>query len=231
MELALAVADGTEMAAYLALPADAPRGGLLVFQEAFGVNDHIRDIARRLAADGYMALAPELFHRTAPVGYQGRYDDMAGAMVHLKKLTGAGLEADIRAAYQWMADQPALRREQIGAVGFCMGGRAAYLAATMLPLAAAVSYYGGGIAPALLDRAPAVQCPLLLYWGGLDRHISAEQRRATSEALTTAGKDYVEVVFSRADHGFNCNERSSFHAAAARQAWALTLAFCGDHLR
>ena len=95
----------------------------------------------------------------------------------------------------------------------------------MVPLRSAVSFYGGGIAPGLLDRAPRQHGPLLLIWGGLDKHISPEQRRAVTEALTAQNKIYVNVEFARADHGFFCDERTAYEPHSARQAWALTLEF------
>ena len=221
--------EGGEMAAYLARPQGEARAGVLLFQEAFGVTGHIRGLADRLATEGYVVLAPELFHRTAPAGYAGRYDDMAAAMKHLQKLTAPQLEADIRAAHAFLASYPESAGKPVAAIGFCMGGRVAYLAAATVPLAAAVSYYGGGLA-ALLDRAARIACPMLFFWGGRDRHITAEHRHALSEALTAADKDFVDVVFSQADHAFNNDERPSFNPAAARQAWSLRQAFWAERL-
>ena len=116
-----------------------------------------------------------------------------------------------------------------------MGGRAAFLASTVLPLQCAISFYGGGIAPnafdasGLLERAKDVRAPLLLFWGGLDKHIGPEQMRAVTEALRAEGKDFASVEFSAADHGFFCDARASYHAKAAAQAWPLTLAFLQAH--
>ena len=115
-----------------------------------------------------------------------------------------------------------------------MGGRAAVLAAITLPLECAVSYYGGGIAPSqmnpgLLGRVKDLKAPVLLFWGGRDQHIPAEQRNAVTEALRAAGKSYVNVEFSEADHGFYCDARPSYNAVAAKQAWPLTLAFLNTY--
>lgn len=111
-----------------------------------------------------------------------------------------------------------------------MGGRASYLANATLPLAAAVSYYGGRIAPDLLPLAKNMHAPILLFWGGKDKHILPEQYRAVSDALREAGKAYTEVVFSEGDHGFSCDERASYNPKAAKEAWALTLEFLKDEL-
>jgi carboxymethylenebutenolidase len=217
----LAADDGTSLRAYVARPAQAPTRGLLIFQEAFGVNAHIRDVTERFAGQGFLAIAPELFHRTAP-GFDCAYSEFATVTPHLDAITEQGLEIDARAAYAWLA------REGVGAntaaVGFCLGGRAAFVANSSLPLKAAVSYYGGRIPP-LIGRAPALSGPMLFFWGGLDHHIPDEQRQAVIKGVGDANKVFADVVFSNADHGFFCDARPSYHAAAAAQAWSLTTTF------
>jgi carboxymethylenebutenolidase len=225
----LSVNDSTTMRAWVARPKEkGANPGLLVFQEAFGVNAHIRDIAGRFAREGFVAVAPELFHRSGP-GIEVRYDDFPSAVPLMKALNDASMAADLRAAFDWL-------RGYIGgdltisAIGYCMGGRAAFLAAITLPLAASISYYGGGIAPnatnpGLLGRAAGLQAPLLFFWGGRDKHIPPEQVRAVSDALRAAGKNFVNVEISNADHAFFCDARPSYSPAAALLAWPLTLAF------
>ncbi len=221
----LAVDDGTQMAAYMARPKDAKRlPGIIVLQEAYGVNPHIRDVTERLAAEGYVAIAPELFHRTAP-GFQGDYTNFPAVMPHMRAVTPATAEADLRAALAWLQAAPFVERERIYSVGFCMGGRISYLANAALPLRAAASFYGGSIAPDLLDRASALHGPMLLIWGGLDKHIGPEQRSAVVEALVRNKKTWVNLEFSDADHGFFCNQRAAWQPRAARQSWALLLEF------
>src|SRR5271155_692117 len=185
----LAVTDGTKMAAYVARPEHGgPHPGLLVFQEAFGVNRHIRNVSERFAAEGYVVIAPELFHRTAPAGFEGSYTDFAALMPHYQAVKTETAEADIRSAYNWLGSNPQVKANQISSVGFCLGGRVSFLANSVVPLRAAVSFYGGGIAPGLLDRVPKLQAPSLLIWGGLDKHITPEHRRAVAEALSAQGK-------------------------------------------
>jgi carboxymethylenebutenolidase len=226
----LQVEDGTTMSAYVAQPQDGrPRAGILVFQEAFGVNAHIRDIADRFAREGYHALAPELFHRTAP-GFEGAYNNFEAAMPHVRALKEQDLEADARCAYTWLRTDLATPETPIACIGFCMGGRVSFLTNSVLPVKAAISFYGGGIAPnpmssGLLSRAGDLHAPQLLLWGGLDKHIGPEQTLAVAESLHKAGKPFVNVEFSDAGHGFFCDARPSFNAAAAQQAWALTHAF------
>ena len=222
----LAVADGTRMAAYVARPErGGPHPGLLVFQEAFGVNRHIRNVCDRFAEEGYVAIAPELFHRTAPPGFEGSYTDFPAVMPHTRAVTTDTAEMDLRSAYEWLRSKAEVRANEISSVGFCMGGRVSFLANSVVALRAAVSFYGGGIAPGLLDRAAKLRAPSLFIWGGLDKHITPEHRKAVAEALTAQQKIYVNVEFSRADHGFFCDERAAHEPHSARQAWALTLEF------
>jgi carboxymethylenebutenolidase len=218
----LQVDDGTTMRAWMARPAAATcRRGLLVFQEAFGVNAHIRDVTERYARAGFIAISPELFHRTA-VGFEGRYDDFPTAMAQLQKVTVAGLEADTRAAFGWL-DRSGVAGNA-AAVGYCLGGRVSFVANSTVPLKAAVSYYGGQIPP-LLARAPQLSGPMLFFWGGLDHHIPEDQRQTVVKGVSAAAKTFVDVVFSNADHGFFCDARASYQAEAASQAWSLTHAF------
>jgi carboxymethylenebutenolidase len=229
----LAVGDGTSMRAYVAHPEGKPRAGLLVFQEAFGVNGHIRDVTDRFAGEGYLSISPELFHRTAP-GLEAGYTNFPEVMPHLQALTDAGLEADIHAAYGWLKNGEA-KDLAVGATGYCMGGRTSIQAALTVPLQCAISYYGGGIAPgglfpSLAERLKDINAPTLFFWGGLDAHIGLDAVNAVTTKLSEAKKDYVNVVFSTADHGFFCDARPSYNAVAAKQAWALTLEFLKIHL-
>ena len=222
----LAVGDDTSMRAYVARPAGpSPSRGLLVFQEAFGVNAHIRDVADRFAAKGFLAIAPELFHRTAP-GFDCAYSEFAKAMPQLDAITEQGLDADTRAAYGWLVNAGV--GDNTAAAGYCLGGRVSFVANSGLPLKAAVSYYGGRI-PIVLHRAPKLSGPMLFFWGGLDHHIPDDQRQAVIKGVRDANKTFVDVVFSHADHGFFCDARPSYNAAAAAQAWSLTLAFLNSY--
>ena len=226
--IALRVSDGTEMNAYVARPSGpGPHPGILVFQDGFGVDASSRPAADRYAGQGFVAIAPELFHRTA-VGFHAGYDSLDTVMPHIRALTTEGLIADVTASFEWLAAQPDVRATQIAAVGFCMGGRTAYLANSVLPLAASISYYGGSIAPSLLDRASQLHGPQLFFWGGEDKGIPPEQRRAVADAVSAAGKRFVDVVFSNANHGFFTAHRHE--PAAARESWALSMAFLGNAL-
>ena len=228
--ITLTVADGTKMRAYTAFPnSTGPVPGILLLQEAFGVNHHIRSVADRLAAAGYAVVAPELFHRTAAPGLEIAYNDFPSAMPHFQSITVEGLTADVQAAHAWLTTQPLVMTDKIGSIGFCLGGRVSFLANAVLPLAAAVSYYGGGT-HLLKDRAADLHAPHLFFWGGLDEHISKEHIAEVTNAVEAAGKPFINTIISYADHGFHCDERPSYHPQAAAEAWALTLAFFREKL-
>ncbi len=226
----LEVNDGTRMRAWLARPegrAKAP--GLIVYQEVFGLNDHIREVCEKFAAEGFVALAPEVYHRSAP-GIAFPYDDYPSAKAQKLKLTLDGLEADARACAAWFNRDAQTEGMALGAIGYCMGGRLAFLANACLPLACAASYYGGDI-HTHLDLVPSLSGPHLFCWGGLDQAITWEQRPLVMDAMKDAKKPFLDLVISGAHHGFNCDLRPAVYSgAAARQARSLTLAFLHEHL-
>jgi carboxymethylenebutenolidase len=223
--IALDVADGTSMNAYVARPQSATSApGIIVFQEAFGVNAYIRSIADRFAELGYIAVAPELFHRSGP-GFEGSYDDYAAVRPHMEKLSTDGLAADAEATYAWLSQRSGADTSRLSCIGFCMGGRVSYIANARVKLAAAISFYGGGIAPDLLHLAQQQHGPILMFWGGADTHIPPENYRAVADALTEAKKSHEQVVFSDAGHGFFCDARASYDPVASRQAFALVKEF------
>jgi carboxymethylenebutenolidase len=221
----IAVADGSTMLAYTAVPENINTNtpAIIVLQEAFGVNHHIRNIAERFAQEGYVTIAPELFHRTAPEKMEGSYNDFPAMLPHYNALTNEGLTADLQAAYQWLTQQN-VNTDAVFSVGYCLGGKVSFLANAVLPLKASVSYYGGGV-DQLASEAVNLHGRHLFYWGGKDQHIKTENINTIIQAVEDAGKEYVNVKFSYADHGFNCDERASYNETAAKEAWALTLAF------
>lgn len=161
------------------------------------------------------------------VVFQEAYGDTEGAWEkiepHYTALTANGLADDAQAAYEYLNGEYGV--DVIANAGFCLGGRASYVANARAPFAAAISFYGGGIAPNLLDLAPKQHGPILMFWGGLDANIPPEQYRPIADALTSAGKTHEQAVFSQAGHGFFCDRRKSYNAQAAEQAWALSVAF------
>ncbi|MGH9680856.1 MAG: dienelactone hydrolase family protein [Candidatus Acidiferrales bacterium] len=229
-KVTLKAGDGTSLDAYMAMPAEGGKlPGLLVFQEAFGVNAHIRDVTERYARQGYVAIAPELYHRTAP-GFECAYTDFSACMPHMQAITPDGIITDARAAFDWLQKHPRVLPNATASVGYCMGGRASFLANSGLPLKAAISFYGGGIA-GLLPRVAQRHAPMLFFWGGLDTHIPSDQVQSVIAGMKEAKKTYVNVEFSDADHGFFCDARASYKETAAKQAWALALRFLETYVK
>lgn len=227
----LQVSDGTQMQAFVARPPETPKAGILVFQEAFGVNGHIQEVTRWMAREGYLAVAPELFHRTLPPGGTLAYpvqNDFSHVVPHINAITRDGALADYQAAYDWIKGE--LKSDAIGCLGFCMGGTASFIANSRLPLKAAVSYYGTRIFQNM-DLAQEQKGPLLLIWGGKDQGTPAEKQVELATALKAAGKDFIQSVFSDAGHAFNRDEGPAYHPASASVAWAMTLAFFKTHLK
>ncbi len=226
----ISVGDGTDVALYVASPeGKGPFPAIIVLQEAFGVTGHIRSIAERLCKEVYVAVTPDLFHRTVH-RLEAAYTDFPSVMPHYQAITQDGLSADLKASYDWLQQQSIVQKDKIGSIGFCLGGRVSFLANAVLPLAEAVSY-DGGQADQLVGLAPALHADHLFFWGGKDQHIPQETIDKVIGAVKAAGKSYTNVVISDADHGFNCDDRASYHPLAAKEAWAHSLAFFGNRLK
>ena len=215
----LAAADGHRLSAYRCEPAGKPRGGLVVVQEIFGVNSHVRGVADAYAADGYLAVAPALFDR-AKRNYETGYTqpDIQAGVAIMQYLKWENTLADIAAAIE-----SARSAGKVGIVGYCFGGTVAWLAASRLPgLACAVPYYGGSI-PNFIGETP--KCPILFHWGETDHSIPLEAAKKVSAAHPQATS-----YFYKAGHGFNCDQRGSFDAAASKLARERTIEFLKKHL-
>lgn len=227
------------MDAFLALPeGSAPAPALVVAQEAFGVNRHIQEVCRRLAREGYIALAPELFHRTG-AGMELLYTNIEAVMPHLARLTNAGIEMDLQAALEYLRGLTRAMPRHVGVVGFCLGGFAAFLAACRTDVAAAVSFYGGGVVRdrpgidlrPLLSETERITAPILLFFGADDASIPPEDIESIRSRLSATGKVHDIVVYPGAGHGFLCDARASFHAQAAADAWRRTCRWLQHTLR
>jgi carboxymethylenebutenolidase len=232
-QITIATADGP-MPAFEASPAGEAKGGIVVVQEAFGVTSHIEDIARRLADAGWQAVAPAFFHRQgSPVL---AYDDFAAVMPIMKELTAEGITADVTAALDHL-EAAGFTPSRTGVVGFCMGGSVTFYAATLRPLGAAVTFYGGGVTegrfglPSLVELAPKLQTPWLGLYGDIDQGIPVADVEQLRTATAASGVPAEVVRFPDADHGFNCNDRPAvFNSSAAADAWARTLAWFDQYL-
>ena len=225
----LNVSDDTEMRMYTSRPVTAGKyPGIIVFQEAFGVNAHIRDVADRFAREGYVAVAPEMFHRTG-AGFEGDYKDFPATQKHFAGVKEESVGADILAAYEWLVKDASVDRDRTACIGFCMGGRFAFQANSIVPVKAAVSFYGSGIAETFLNRVPSLHGAALMFWGGRDKRILPEHIHSIVVALRAADKVYTNIEFSQAEHGFFCDARSAYHKESAEQAWPLLLNFLRTH--
>jgi carboxymethylenebutenolidase len=222
------------MPAFVAEPDAEPRGAVVVVQEAFGVTTHIEDIARRLAAEGFCALAPALFHRQgSPVL---GYEDFAAVMPVMQQLTAPGITEDLHAAFAHL-EARGFAPGRTGIVGFCMGGGVTLYGATLSALGAAVTFYGGGVTeerfglPPLVELAPTLRSPWLGLYGDLDQGIPPDSVERLREAAATAPVETEVVRYPDADHGFNCNDRPKvYNPEAAADAWRRTLDWFARHL-
>lgn len=221
------------MGVFVAEPAGDARGAVVVLQEAFGVNDHIQDLCRRFADEGYVAAAPHLFHRSGdPVL---GYEDMQEVIPYIMQLTVGELEADLEATFAHLATL-GFEGRRVAVVGFCMGGSIAFLSASYWELGAAVSFYGGGITqgrfgmPPLLDMAPTLQTPWLGLFGDLDASIPIDEVEGLRAAAAGAGVPTEVVRYPDATHGFHCDARDSYHESSAKAAWQRTVQWLDQHM-
>jgi carboxymethylenebutenolidase len=215
----LTAADGHKLAAYRAEPAGKPRGGIVVIQEIFGVNSHIKAVADGFAADGYLAIAPAMFDRVQrgfDVGYTP--EEIAKGRELRPKIGVEWAMKDAEAAVK-----AASSAGKVGIVGYCWGGFVAWMASARIPgLACAVPYYGGGI----LDNADIEpKVPVMGHFGEKDSMIPVEGVKKLAEKHKKQ-----QIFIYAADHGFNCDQRGSYNAAAAKQARERTLAFFRQHV-
>jgi carboxymethylenebutenolidase len=213
--------------------AAAPHTAVVVLQEAFGVNDHIQDVARRFAAQGYLAVAPDLFHR---FGIQTvDYTDRDTAMTLIGELGPDSIIEDVSAVLTCLADAAEIPVGRTAIVGFCFGGRAAFTAATALPVGATVVFYGPGIVRgphAVLDRTANIAGPVLMLIGDADPTIPADDIAAIQSAAERPDTDLRIITFAGARHAFHCDARPNAYVAdAARQAWLDTTEFLAKCLQ
>lgn len=212
----LTAADGHRLDAYVVSPAGTPRGGVVVIQEIFGVTRHIREVADRYAAAGYETIAPALFDRVEK-HVDVPYTEVARGIGYMQAVKMDQVILDVRAAIDAVA-----KTGKVGIVGYCWGGTIAYVAAARLPLAAAVSYYGGGTTHFLAEKPKA---PVLYHYGELDAHIPL----AAVEQVKAADPQGIFYLYP-ADHGFNCTDRASYEPASAKLAFERSLEFFKKHI-
>lgn len=207
----LTASDGQRLSAYRSDPVALPRAAIVVVQEIFGLTPHIRAVVDQYAAAGFLSIAPALFDRIEP-HVDVPYEDSARAFTYVQRLTNDQVMRDLQAAVEAVG-----AAQKTGMVGYCWGGAMTYLAAARLKLAAAISYYGGGI-NAYLDERP--RCPIMFHYGELDPHIPLSSVELVKEAVPEG-----HFFLYPAGHGFNCTDRASFDDTCAKLAFDRSLEF------
>jgi carboxymethylenebutenolidase len=241
-KMVTAQASDGAMPVYLATPeGNGPFPGIVVVMEAFGLNQHIKEVAERIAREGYLVAAPDLYYR-ATGDRVCAYSELPKAIQLMMDLPGYDkIVADVRATIGLLEAQRGIASGQIGMTGFCMGGFVTFLAACHLPIKAAAPFYGGGIGRNMMpserrphppiDDAAGITGSLLVFYGDQDSFIPPEEVAVVKEHLAVLGKDAEVIVYPGADHGFFCEERPSYHEAAAQDSWRKLLRLFDTKLR
>jgi carboxymethylenebutenolidase len=211
-----------------------PYPGIAVLMEAFGLNDHIKKVTERIAQEGYVAVAPDLYHRESERIVP--YNDLPKAIGIMNRLQDAKVMDDVGAAIAHLKSQNNVKADAIGVTGFCMGGRLTYLSAAHhnKDVKAAVAFYGGGIPmgkPSPLSRTGEISCPIYLFFGGKDPLIPQEHVAEINKALTANNVNFQTKIYPEATHGFFCDDRASYHEVAAKDAWDNLKSFFAQHLK
>lgn len=216
-----------EIAAYFAAPKGAGSyPAIVVLQEIFGVNAHIREITERIAKAGYVAIAPALFQRFAP-GFETGYtpEDIEIGRKYKQQTKASELLSDIQATIDYLKHQLQVKKDAIGCIGFCFGGHVAYLAATLSDIKATASFYGAGVATetpgggsATITRTSEINGTLYAFFGMADPSIPVQQVDQIEAELEKSHSHRV-FRYDKADHGFFCDHRASYHPEAAADAW------------
>lgn len=231
--------DGSDgpLRLYKARPAGIPKGAIVVVQEAFGVNPHIEDVTRRAASAGYLAIAPDFFHRSGE-GCVVEYGSFEKVLEYFQALgSDDAILHDVDVALDHVR-AAGFTDAQIGIVGFCFGGRVTFLTSLRRKLGAAVGFYGGGIVkarfpqfPALVGEVASLQTPWLGLFGDQDGSIPVDDVETLRTALKDAPVDTDVVRYAQAGHGFHCDQREDYRPDDAKDAWSRALAWFEAHLQ
>lgn len=217
--------SGEEQAdGYLAKPSgNGPFPAMIVIQEWWGLNDQIKGMADKLAAEGYVALAPDLYRGKVATNAEDAHQYMSG-------LPEDRAIRDLKTAFTYLQQQPFVKKDKIGSIGWCMGGRLSGQLALAEPrLAACVIYYGS--VPTDPETLKKFKCPILAFFGENDKSVTPEMARKFEAEMKKLGKDLTVTIYPGAGHGFANETGKNYNEAAAKDAWAKTLAFLGKHLK
>lgn len=226
----IAAADGQMPASLFTPPGADRKPAVLLLMEAFGLTPHICDIARRIATEGYVVLAPDLYYRElSPTTFAYEAVELAMAMMHQLDLKST--EDDIRAALAFIKARSGVDPERVGVTGFCLGGGLSFLAACTLSdeIAVAAPFYGM-VLDEWIDAIDAITVPVYLFFGGVDPFIPGDRVRQIESRFQELGKDYRLKVYADAGHGFFCHERADYNPEAAADAWRELTGFLRQHL-
>ena len=218
------ISDGTVIDVWVTWPDEKERyPAILLLDEGYGINAHIKSVAERMSREGYVVFAPDLYHRLGRQ-LQLSYGDTESVLACAASIRLEELAVDLKTTLSAMESFQFVDRNKIGTLGFCHGGRYSMIANSLFPLSAGASFYGIGV-----DRFPFESfgpgSPHLFFWGGQDPNTSSDLIVQFQHNLAERGRDFSSVVFSYAGSGFFCEERSSYNPLAARQAWGHTLSF------
>src|SRR5262245_50896589 len=230
-DVTVSTPDG-QMPAFLCIPAEpSQKPAVLLLMEAFGVTPHIRDVAVRIANEGYVVLTPDLYYRELPNNKFG-YDEVEPAMSMMYRLGSKSVEEDIRAALAYLKSRPDVYADRVGVTGFCLGGGLTFMTACKLSaeIAAAAPFYGM-VRDEWIEAVSHITVPVYLFFGGADPFIPLTRVQQIEARFQELGKEYTVKVYPDADHGFFCHERSSYNRLAAEDSWRELTAFFAQHLR
>jgi carboxymethylenebutenolidase len=218
------------LSAHLARPVTAGTyPGVIVVMEAFGLNGHIKEVADRIAREGYVTLAPDMYYREKDAVVS--YANLPDAIRLMTGLDDERIVEDMGAVIDFLQGQPGVRADRIGVTGFCMGGRITFLTACHnAAVKAAAPFYGGGIG-SLLEHVDKIEAPMLLFFGENDPFIPLDEVNRIKARLAELGKKAQTIVYPGAPHGFFCNERDSYRPDAAKDAWARLLELFEKNLK
>ncbi|MBW4616128.1 MAG: dienelactone hydrolase family protein [Desmonostoc vinosum HA7617-LM4] len=230
-EVMIPTPDG-QMPAFLFTPGESiHKPAVILLMEAFGLTSHIRDVADRIANKGYVVLAPDLYYRELPNNKFG-YDEVEQAMAMMYRLEMESVEKDIDAVLTYVKSQPDVSPDKVGVTGFCLGGGLTFLTACKFSNAIAVAApFYGMVWDEWIDAVTNITVPVHLFFGGVDPFIPLERVKQIESRFQQLGKEYTLQVYPDADHGFFCNERSSYNRLAAEDAWHKLTQFFHKHLQ
>ncbi len=231
-EVMIPTPDGQMPAVLFTHPEISFQPAVLLLMEAFGLTSHIRDVATRIAREGYVVLTPDLYYRELPDNKFG-YDEVEQAMAMMYRLDfGKPIEEDIRAALEYLKSRPNVYPDRVGVTGFCLGGGLTFLTACKLSaeIATAAPFYGM-VLDEWIEAVKDITVPIYLFFGGADPFIGRDRIQQVESRFKELGKEYRLKLYPDANHGFFCNERSSYNQAAAEDSWHELTEFFQIHLQ